>query len=283
MSRFLNRPLRRWPGSVAVVSGAASGLGRALAHHAAAQGAQVAALDVAADGLAALAREFAALGRSVLTLPCDVTDRVACEAAVARVVQQFGRLDWLFANAGISHHSALAQTAPQVIRRVVEVNFFGAVHLTQAALPHLLQSRGAIVAVSSVAGYSPLLARTGYAASKHAMHGFFDSLRPEVAAAGVSVTLACPSFVDTGIDRHALDGSGAVGRHANRVVVGRPLPPDAVARRIGAAAMRSKPRVLIGRTAHLAWWLSRLAPDLYEAVMARRMRAEVGTVPAERR
>lgn len=267
-------------GTVALVSGAASGLGRAFVQHLVSQGARVAALDLDRAGLDALVAADASAGRDLLALPCDVTDREACEAAVAKAAAHFGRLDWLFANAGISHHSALAHTAPQVIRRVVEVNFFGAVHLTQAALPHLLASRGAVVAVSSVAGYSPLLARTGYAASKHALHGFFDSLRPEVAGAGVGVTIACPSFVDTAIDRHALDGSGAVGRHANRVVVGRPLVAADVARRICIAAAQRKPRVLIGRTAHLAWWLSRLAPDLYESMMARRMRAEIEPAPA---
>ncbi|MBL8288712.1 MAG: SDR family oxidoreductase [Rubrivivax sp.] len=272
------RARRTLAGAVVVVTGAASGLGAALARHAARHGAQVAALDVDSGGLAALAAQLAAPGHEVLALPCDVTDRAACEAAVARAVAQFGRIDWLFANAGISHHSALAHTAPEVIRRVVEVNFFGAVHITQAALPHLLARGGALVAVSSVAGFSPLLARTGYAASKHALHGFFDSLRPEVAAAGLTVTLACPSFVDTAIDRHALDGRGHAGRHSARVVVGRPLAAADVARRICEAAARGRARVLIGRTAHLAWWLSRLTPDVYEALMARRMRAEIESV-----
>ncbi|MFO1286982.1 MAG: SDR family oxidoreductase [Rubrivivax sp.] len=275
----MSRTRRELAGAVVVITGAASGLGRALARHAALHGANVAALDLDDAGLAVLAAELTAdlpmQGRNVLTLRCDVTDRSACEAAIARTVAHFGRIDWLFANAGISHHSALAHTAPEVIRRVVEVNFFGAVHITQAALPHLLSRGGVLVAISSVAGYSPLLARTGYAASKHALHGFFDSLRPEVAAAGLTVTLACPSFVDTAIDRHALDGRGHAGRHATRVVVGKPLAPQDVARRICEAAARGKPRVLIGRTAHLAWWLSRIAPGVYEALMARRMRAEI--------
>jgi NAD(P)-dependent dehydrogenase (short-subunit alcohol dehydrogenase family) len=269
---------RRLGGSVALVSGAASGLGRALALHAVEQGARVLALDVDRPGLEALQARAGALapgGEALATRVCDVSDRSACEAAVAHAVDRFGALDWLFANAGISHHSALVHTSAQVIRRVVEVNFFGAVHLAQAALPHLLARRGAIVVTSSVAGFSPLLARTGYAASKHALHGFFDSLRPEVRAAGVDVTLACPSFVDTAIDRHALDGQGRVGRPAARVVVGRALAPDEVARRICKAALRRRPLVRVGRTAHLAWWLSRLAPPLYEALMARRMRAEL--------
>jgi NAD(P)-dependent dehydrogenase (short-subunit alcohol dehydrogenase family) len=273
--------LRSLAGAVAVVTGAASGLGRAFTLHLLAQGARVAALDVDRPGLQALeALGAPAAGAGhrapeLFTRCCDVTDRADCEAAIDQVAEHFGRIDWLIANAGISHHSALAQTEPGVIRRVMEVNFFGAVHMTQAALPHLLKSGGVIVAVSSVAGFSPLLARTGYAASKHALHGFFDSLRPEVAAAGVSVTLACPSFVDTAIDRHALDGHGSVGQRATRVVVGRPLAADAVVRRVCEAAARGKPRVLIGRTAHLAWWLSRLTPGLYEQLMARRMRAEI--------
>lgn len=266
--------MRTFEGSVAVVTGAADGLGRAIAIELATRGARVAALDVDAAGLQALAASTGR-GQPLLTWRCDVTDRDACDAAIAQAAAQLGRIDWLFANAGISHHSALVRTAPEVIRRVMEVNFFGALHVTQAALPHLLRSRGAIVAVSSVAGFSPLLARTGYAASKHALHGLYDSLRPELAPAGVSVTLACPSFIDTGIDRRALDGSGAAGRDAPRVVVGRKLAPDAVARRICDAAARGRARVLIGRTAHLAWWLSRLAPAAYERAMARRMRAEI--------
>lgn len=272
--------MRSFSGAVAVVTGAASGLGRAFVEVLRAQGARVAALDVDAVGLGRLAAERGGNGPDLLVLPCDVTDRAACEAAVASAAAHFGGIDALIANAGISHHSALARTAPAVIRRVVEVNFFGAVHMTQAALPHLLRSRGLIVAVSSVAGFSPLLARTGYAASKHALHGFFDSLRSEVAAAGVSVTLACPSFVDTAIDRHALDGSGAVGRHATRVVVGRPLAADEVARRVCNAARHGRRLVRVGGTAHLAWWLSRLSPALYERLMARRMRAEIETRPS---
>jgi NAD(P)-dependent dehydrogenase (short-subunit alcohol dehydrogenase family) len=267
---------RPFAGTVAVVTGAASGLGRALVGLLVEEGAKVVALDVDPAGLRVLAAELAAHDHGALELPCDVTDRAACEAAIARAVAHFGRIDWLFANAGISHHSALARTHPQVIRRVVEVNFFGAVHMTQAALPHLLRSgSGGIVAVSSVAGYSPLLARTGYVASKHALHGFFDSLRPEIADTGVSVTLACPSFIATSIDRHALDGDGAVGGHTARVVVGRPLAAGDVAQRICQAAARGRPRVLVGRTAHLAWWISRLSPSLYERLMARRMQAEL--------
>jgi len=138
----------------------------------------------------------------------DVADDADCVRAVGDCIARYGRLDVLVANAGISHRSAFASTDAAVIRRVMEVNFFGAVNCTRAALPHLRSVRGAIVAVSSVAGYSPLVARTGYAASKHALHGFYDSLRAELAEDGVDVTLVCPSFVATGIGRNALGGDG---------------------------------------------------------------------------
>jgi short-subunit dehydrogenase len=156
----------------------------------------------------------------------------------------------------------------------MEVNFFGAVNCTRAALPHLLARRGLIVAVSSVAGYTPLIARTGYAASKHAMHGFFDSLRTELAPRGVEVMIVCPSFVATRIDRNALGGDGQPVRHA-QVTVGRPLTPEAAAARILAGAARGRRLTFVGRTARMAWWLSRLAPGLYARIMARRLRGEL--------
>ena len=142
------------------------------------------------------------------------------------------------------------------------------------ALPALRQARGLIVAVSSVAGYTPLIARTGYAASKHALHGFFESLRTELAPDGIDVMMVCPSFIATGIDRNALGPHGGAATHA-QVVVGRRLQPDEVADRVFRGAERSRRLLLIGRTARTAWWVSRLAPSLYERIMARKLQDEM--------
>jgi len=177
-------------------------------------------------------------------------------------------------NAGMSQRSGFASTGLAVIRRVMDVNFYGAVHCTQAALPQLVAARGLIVAVSSVAGYTPLIARTGYAASKHAMHGFFESLRTELAPAGVDVMMVCPSFIATHIDRNAIGGDGQPVQHA-QVTTGSRLSPEAVAERIFAGAVRSRRLLLVGRTAWQAWWVSRLAPALYEKLMARRLSGEL--------
>jgi NAD(P)-dependent dehydrogenase (short-subunit alcohol dehydrogenase family) len=267
-------PRRSFNGATVLVTGAGGGLGRAIAEQFAAAGAHIVALDKDGAAVASLQAALESRGRACLALPCDVTDPDACARAVAATIERFGAIDVLVNNAGMSHRSGLAQTDLTVIRRVMDVNFYGAVHCTKAALPRLVERRGLIVAISSVAGYTPLIARTGYAASKHALHGFFESLRSEVAPQGLQVMMVCPSFVATQIDRNALGGDGQPVRHA-QVTIGRPLTTDAAAQQIVAGAARGRRLLLVGRTAWMAWWISRLAPSLYEKLMARRLRGEL--------
>ena len=265
---------RDFLGKVVVITGAAGGLGRALARAFAAAGARVAALDRDAAGVEALSAELRGEGRQALGLACDVTDAAACERVIGEVMRNWGQIDVLINNAGITHRSAYRRTDPEVIRRVMEVNFFGSVHCTRAALDALLESRGLIIVISSVAGFAPLIARTGYAAAKHALHGFFESLRSELADDGVGVLMVCPSFIATGIDGNALGGDGRPARHAQQVVGARALAED-VAADIVHAARSGKQLLLPGRMAKLSWWVSRLAPRYYARVMARRLRGEM--------
>ena len=264
---------RNFDSRVVLVSGAAGGLGAGLCARFAAAGAHIVALDINGERLDTLVRALRAGGAKALAVPTDITDARACQQAVDATLVQFRAIDLLINNAGISHRSLLAQTDAAVIRRVMEVNFFGAVNLTLACLPQLLSRRGAIVAVSSVAGFAPLIGRTGYSASKHALHGFFDSLRTEVSEAGVDVTLVCPSFIRTGIGAAASDGSGAAVA-TPRVMSGGESLPDDVARRIFDAACTGQAMVLPDATARKAWWLSRLAPGLYARLMRQRVGSE---------
>ena len=264
---------RDFQSRVVLVSGAAGGLGAALCARFVAAGAYVAALDLGGERLDDLVHALRAGGAQALALPTDVTDASACRRAVDAAMAQWGAIDLLINNAGISHRSLLVQTDAAVIRRVMEVNFFGAVNLTLACLPHLQARRGAIIAVSSVAGFAPLIGRTGYSASKHALHGFFDSLRSELKDAGVDVTLVCPSFIRTGIAAAASGGAGAAVA-TPRVMTGGESLPDDVAARIFDAACTGQALLLPDATARKAWWLSRLAPGLYARLMRQRVGSE---------
>lgn len=267
--------MRHFAERCVVITGAAGGLGRALVQAFLQAGAQVLALDRDAAALAAL-RQASGEAALLTTAVCDITDSQACNDAIAQAVARWGGIDVLINNAGISHRSLFAGTDPTVIRKVMEVNFFGAVHMTHAALPHITARRGVVAAISSVAGYAPLLGRTGYCASKHALHGFFDTLRTEVQAQGVQVTLICPSFIATGIGAAALGGSGAAAA-SPRVTTGGESAPEDIARQIVAALAQGRTRLLPDRTSRLAWWVSRLAPGFYARTMARRVRAEFET------
>jgi NAD(P)-dependent dehydrogenase (short-subunit alcohol dehydrogenase family) len=267
----MKRP--NWAGKTVLITGAAGGLGAALCQRYAAGGARIAAMDRDADKLRATA---ASLPADTLLLggaqAGDITQPDACRSAVDATVARFGGIDALINNAGISHRSLFADTDTAVIRRVMEVNFFGAMQLTHAALPHVIASRGVIAAISSVAGYAPLLGRTGYCASKHALQGFFDTLRTEVSDLGVDVTLVCPSFIATGIGGAALGGSGA-SVHGPRITTGGESAPGEIAELIYGAIAAGKPLLLPDRTSRLAWWVSKLAPAFY----ARAMRQRVGS------
>lgn len=253
-----------------IVTGAASGIGAALARRLARAGARVALLDRDAEGAERAADALRDEGHEAHALACDVTDPTACREAVSAARATLGRLDVVVANAGITHVGRVADTDLDVLRRVVDVNFFGAVHVAKAALPALLERRGQIVVTGSVAGQAPLATRAGYAASKHALHGFFRSLRAEHTADGLGVLIVDPSFVDTAIGDRALgpDGRPAGARTG---VDSRPLSADEVADAILRALLRRRHHLFVPWRAGLYVWLARLAPAWFERRMARRM------------
>jgi len=252
----------------ALVSGAAGGIGAELCRQLVAQGVNVGAIDIDEARLLKLAES---LGPSCLPIPCDIREPESCARAVEATSERFGGVDLLINNAGISHHSRFAATDASVLERVMDVNFWGAVHMTRAALDQLLARRGVIVVVSSVAGFAPLLDRTGYAASKHALHGMFQSLAAELRPSGVDVVMVCPSFVRTNIDEHALTGDGTIGI-ARKKMVGRATEPDQIAAKIIAAARKRRRRLVPSTVGKLALALSAFAPGIYERLMVRSVR-----------
>jgi len=148
-------------------------------------------------------------GGWAIVVPTDVSRQALCEGLIERTLQEFGRVDTLVNNAGVTmwaRFDELQDLAP--LERIMQVNYFGSLYCTYAALPHLKQTRGRIVAVSSLTGKTGVPTRSGYAASKHAMVGFFDSLRIELAGSGVSVTIVYPDFVATETRQRAFGPDG---------------------------------------------------------------------------
>jgi NAD(P)-dependent dehydrogenase (short-subunit alcohol dehydrogenase family) len=265
---------RQYKDKVVLVTGAAGGLGRALCLRYGEAGAKLGLMDLDQPGVEALADELAGRGVQAMALPGDITDQAACTRAVTDLVERFGALDLLINNAGLTQRSSFAETSVEVFRKVMDVNLFGALYCTKAALPHIMLRRGHIIAISSVAGLAPLYGRTGYAASKHAMVGLFSTLRSEMLEHGVGVTVACPGFIDTDFARRALDGDGSVTPHP-RSTVGDAATPEQVAETIFRAGSRDQALLVLSPTGHLSRLMGTLAPGLFQRLMARALRKEL--------
>lgn len=253
-------------GRSVVITGAGGGIGGAMAECFAAEGAWLSLLDVDQESASMVAKEVRDRGGTALAAGCDVTSWESVVEATNEVMTVYGRVDVLVINAGITQLGFFQDTEIEVIRRVMEVNFFGGLHCVKAALPSLLKNKGHVVALSSIAGIGPLATRSGYSASKHAMQGFFESLRAELHGSGVGVTLVCPSFVNTGMGEKGLGADGGQPG-IRRTVTGTPADPRRVAESIVRATRSRKRLVLPSRHSRLAYGLSRAYPALYERVM----------------
>ncbi len=195
--------------NVVILTGASSGIGKELAFQLANQGARLALGARNTEALNTVAAECRAHGASALVVPTDVTDETQCRQLIEQTVKEYGRIDTLINNAGIGMWARVDQVQDlSAFERVMKINYLGSVYCTYYALPYLKRTRGRIAAVSSLAGKTGVPARSGYAASKHALVGFFDSLRIEVAADGVTVTIAYPDFVATGARFRNLGADG---------------------------------------------------------------------------
>lgn len=244
---------------VIVITGASSGLGRAIALALAPFGCKMAGISRNIQALQQLSREINSMGSVMLPIACDVSRQDQCLAAIEKILTEWKHIDILINNAGITNISLFHPDKHiDITHTLMNTNFFGALYCTTYAFKSILSRRGSIVIISSVAGFSPLVGRTAYAASKHALHGFFNSLKAELRQAGVHVMLVCPQFIKT-----------AIRTDKPHVVVGKELLADDVAQKILQGLVKKKSFLPIGKTAIFAWYLNRLLPNVYEYLMCK--------------
>jgi NAD(P)-dependent dehydrogenase (short-subunit alcohol dehydrogenase family) len=264
MSTFANRAV--------VVTGASEGIGRAFCLALAPQQPRLVLAARNRERLESLAQECRALGAQALVVQTDVTDEASCRALVDAAVAAFGGVDVLVNNAGGTMWARLDEIRDLTIfERLMRLNYLGSVYPTVYALPHLKRAQGRIVAVSSMAGLIGVPTRTGYSAAKHAVLGFFDSLRVELVDAGVSVTEVCPDFVVSEIHKRAL---GPDGRPLgdNPMAKSKLMTTEECARLMIGAIERRDRLLITSARGRFARWLQLLAPGRLDAMAARAIR-----------
>lgn len=252
------------------ITGASSGIGEAVAVALAQAGAKLVLSARRADELERVASRTGLSDSDILVLPMDVTQTSNLAELVEQVRTRFGRIDYLFLNAGITQRSTVADASLADYHRLMDVNFFGVVALTKAVLPLMLaQGSGHFVVTSSVAGKLGTKQRSGYCASKHALHGFFDALRAETAEAGLFVTIVCPGYIDTPISLHALGAGGQLhGKlDANQQ---QGMNPAEFARQWMRAVLRRKEEVYIGGIEKYGIYLKRFLPGVLSRIVRNR-------------
>jgi len=267
---------RDFKNKVIVVTGASGNLGTAICKRFAKAGAKIAALDINEAALTKLQKELSEDKIEVLPLICDITNKESCKSAVQKILDKWGRIDGLANNAGITHIERYTNMdkSKEITRRIMEVNFFGSVNCTEAMLDQIRKNKGLIINISSVAGFAPLLGRTAYAASKHALHGFFESLGSELEEEGVHCLMVCPSFIQ------APKNTGGANATNNSIYqkkkkIGKDVSPDEIADDIHTYCLKGKKLLVSGKTGRLSYFLRRFFPNFYERKMIEKLKNEL--------
>jgi len=243
-----------------IITGASSGIGLACATAFAREGANLVLAARRYVDLCAIAQSLETNHRiRAVAVQCDVTSEADCHGLIQQALVTFGSIDILVNNAGIGMRALFADLDLAVLHRLMDVNFWGTVYCTKHAIPELLRNGGSVVAVSSIAGYRGLPGRTGYSASKFAIHGFMESLRVENLKTGLHVMIACPGFTASGIRATALDAAGDAHGESS-MDENEMMTADEVADRIVRGVIKRKRTLVMTRQGKLAVLMNKLMP-----------------------
>lgn len=260
-------------GKVVIITGGSSGIGKALAAEFGSKGSNVVITGRKLATLQKTAAELSEKGIDVLPLQADVSIEDHNRRMVEEVLKQFGKIDILINNAGIAMRTGFEETDLAVIKKVMDINFYGALYATKYCLPAIIAQKGSVVGISSIAGYRGLPGRTGYCASKFALRGFLEVLRTEMMPKGVHVLTASPGFTASNIRKTSLtkDGSpqGETPRNEQKM-----MSAETCAKYIYKAVRKRKKILVLTTVGVLTVWLNKFFPVLMDKIVYREMAKE---------
>ncbi len=253
---------------VVVITGASSGIGKACAEVFGKAGAKIVITGRNRENLQAQSKRLDQLEIPNLAIPADVSVEADNRRMVQETLEEFGRIDILINNAGISMRALFEDLGLEVFRKVMDTNLMGTVYATKLCLPYLLKTKGTIVGVSSINGYRGTPARTAYSASKYALNGFFESLRTEVMNRGVHVLVVCPGFTGSNIRNVALDADGS-SQGESPLDEGKMMTAEAVAKAILRGVKTKRRDLVLTRQGRMAVFLNKWIPGIMDGIVYR--------------
>ena len=258
---------------VIIITGASSGIGEALARNYTSKNANVVLAARSIEKLENLKKELSTDSNKIITVKTDVSNEEDCKNLIEETIKQFGTIDTLINNAGISMRAIFEETEISVIKKLMDINFWGTVYCTKFALPYLLKSKGSVVGVSSIAGYKGLPGRAGYSSSKFAMQGFLEVLRIENMKKGLHVLIACPGFTASNIRNSSLTADGSQQGESPRDE-GKMMTSNEVAKRIIKAIDKRKDRLTLTTQGKITVILNKFFPKFMDKMVYNHMAKE---------
>lgn len=263
-------------GKVVIITGGSSGIGKALAAEFGMRGSRVMITGRNGYNLEKAVSELAAKGVEVVGFRGDVGIEDDNRRMAEEAIEKFGTIDVLVNNAGISMRALFEEAELDVVRRVMDTNFWGTVYATKYCMPEITRNKGSIIGVSSVAGFRGLPGRTGYSASKFALNGFLEALRLELAPKGTHVLTACPGFTSTNIRITALTKDGAIQGASPREETNM-MSAESCAHFIYEATVKRKRTLILTTQGKLTVFMNKWLPGLVDRVVFNIMSREANS------